>query len=81
MTGAVDLVYLDDHGEAVVADFKSDAVAEEEVPGLVARYAPQLEHYARALAAALGLTAPPRRELWLLRLDRVEPADRVAPGD
>lgn len=72
VAGAIDLVYLDDGGGPVVADFKSDAVDAEGVADLVARYAPQLDLYARALAAGLGLAAPPRRELWLLALDRIE---------
>jgi hypothetical protein len=46
---------------------------------LAARYAPQLDLYARALAGALGLARPPRRELWLLALDRIEPLDAPAP--
>ena len=81
VTGAIDLVYLDPAtGEPVIADFKSDAVADDEVAALVARYAPQLDLYARAVVAALGLEAPPRRELWLLALDRIEPLDSALPA-
>ncbi len=80
VTGAIDLVYLDPAtGEPVIADFKSDAVAADEVAALVARYTPQLDLYARAVVAALGLESPPRRELWLLALDRIEPLDSALP--
>lgn len=76
ITGAIDLVYLGDDDGLVVADFKSDAVAETGVPALVERYAAQLALYARAVAGALGLDRMPATELWLLSLDRIVP---VAP--
>ncbi len=76
MTGTIDLVYRDPaSGAPVVADFKSDAVDDEGVHALVVRYAPQLDLYARSVSDALGLAIPPRRELWLLALDRVVPLD------
>jgi ATP-dependent exoDNAse (exonuclease V) beta subunit len=78
LTGAADLLYRDARGEPVLADFKSDTVTEAEAGVLAARYAPQLALYARAIADALGLPAPPRRELWLLALDRIVPLDE--PG-
>jgi ATP-dependent exoDNAse (exonuclease V) beta subunit len=75
VTGAADLIYRDERGEPVLADFKSDAVTDDEAARLAAAYAPQLDRYARAVADALGLATPPRRELWLLTLDRVLPLD------
>jgi ATP-dependent exoDNAse (exonuclease V) beta subunit len=72
LAGAVDLVYRDPDGGLVVADYKTDAVADE--AALAARvevYRPQLEAYAGALTAAFGLDAPPRRELWFLAADRI----------
>ncbi len=73
-TGAIDLVYRDpETGAPVVADFKSDGVDEEGAAALVEHYAPQLTLYGEAVQGALGLDAPPRRELWLLELDRIVP--------
>jgi len=72
LAGAVDLVYRDPDGGLVVADYKTDAVADE--AALAARvevYRPQLAAYAGALTAAFGLDAPPRRELWFLAADRI----------
>jgi len=72
VTGAIDLLYRDpETGEPVIADFKSDAVDEAGIGRLVDRYRPQLDLYARAALRALGLESPPRRELWLLELDRI----------
>jgi len=81
--GALDLLYRDaGSGEIVVADFKSDAVSGDPAAAeKVARYAPQLRLYGEAVRSALGLARPPRLELWLLALDRVEvvpPADTAA---
>jgi len=76
VTGAIDLIYRDPAtGEPVIVDFKSDEVVPAEVPALVARYASQLELYAQAVTGAFGLDATPRRELWLLALDRVVALD------
>jgi len=72
LAGAVDLVYRDPEGTLVVADYKTDAVADDDaLAGRVEAYRPQLDAYADALAAAFGLDAPPRRELWFLTLDRI----------
>ena len=66
--GTLDLLYRE--GEAiVVADYKTDKEEDEAV--LRARYAGQLEVYARAVAQALRLPDLPRRELWLLRAGRI----------
>ncbi|HEX6201409.1 MAG TPA: PD-(D/E)XK nuclease family protein, partial [Thermoanaerobaculia bacterium] len=73
VSGAVDLLYRDPaSGEFVVADYKTDHVADD--AALAARaavYAPQGAVYARAVQEALDLPAAPRVELWFLRADRV----------
>jgi ATP-dependent helicase/nuclease subunit A len=78
--GTLDLLYREgDSGSLVVADFKSDEVADDPaaVAALAARYQPQLSLYGRAVRDALGLAAPPRLEIWLLALDRVVAVDPV----
>jgi ATP-dependent exoDNAse (exonuclease V) beta subunit len=90
VSGAVDLLYRDPaSGEFVVADYKTDHVADD--AALAARaavYAPQGAVYARAVQEALDLPAAPRVELWFLRADRAvglgeatpeEPAAETAP--
>lgn len=77
VVGTLDLLYRDpDSGEIVVADFKTDEIPAdamaETVAAKVARYRPQLELYGRAVEAALSLDRPPRLELWLLGVDRIE---------
>jgi len=73
LVGVLDLLYREPpSGDLVVADFKTDALADDaDVADRVARYAPQLRLYGRAVQEALGLPSPPRLELWLLALDRV----------
>lgn len=74
MVGAIDLLYQDENGALVVADFKTDAV--EPGPALDERaevYRPQLEAYLRALVSALHPEPPPRAELWFLYADRIVP--------
>lgn len=68
VTGAIDLVYRDpDTGEIVVADYKTDHLADDhELQDRAAVYQPQLEIYARALQGAMNLDVTPRRELWFL---------------
>jgi ATP-dependent exoDNAse (exonuclease V) beta subunit len=71
-TGTLDLLYRDEHGGLVVADFKSDPVdGPDGIAALAARYRPQLELYGRAVREALGLPSPPRLELWLLDRDEI----------
>jgi len=71
--GTLDLLYRDeDRNELVVADFKSDAIPDDEEMGKkIAAYRPQLELYGRAVRVALDLDRPPRLELWLLDADRI----------
>ncbi len=71
--GVVDFVYRDSDGTIVVADWKTDADAGE----ALARYAPQIRSYARALRAVLALDRGPRGELWMLRTGEV----LEVPGD
>ncbi|HEX5041529.1 MAG TPA: UvrD-helicase domain-containing protein [Candidatus Polarisedimenticolaceae bacterium] len=66
--GTLDLLYREGD-EVVVADYKTDRDEDEVV--LRARYAGQLDVYARAVAEAMRLPRLPRRELWLLRAGRV----------
>jgi len=63
--GSIDLLYQDEDGTLVVADYKTDDENDEVALGK--RYGEQLRIYAEAAQQALGLTLPPRRELWMLR--------------
>jgi len=75
VSGAVDLVYRDESGRLVVADYKTDRLeGESELAERAAVYAPQAALYARALQEALGLDRPPRTELWFLWPDRLWPS-------
>ena len=79
MAGVIDLLYRDpDDGGWVVADYKTDRARDEnEIAGLLERYAPQGAVYARAVQDALGLPDPPRFELWLVDAGRVVPVPPV----
>jgi ATP-dependent helicase/nuclease subunit A len=66
-SGSIDLLYWDTAaGEYVVVDYKTDRVAPAEAREVAERYRPQGKVYTRAVQAALGLSAPPRFELWFL---------------
>jgi ATP-dependent exoDNAse (exonuclease V) beta subunit len=72
VSGAIDLLYRDEHGEYVVADYKTDeAESDAELSALTAKYAPQGAAYTRAVQLALGLTTAPRFELWFLQAGEV----------
>ena len=73
ITGFVDLVYRDpEDGRIVVADYKTDAVADEgAVAERVRVYEPQVRTYGLALREALGLDHEPHVELWFLAADRI----------
>jgi ATP-dependent exoDNAse (exonuclease V) beta subunit len=72
VSGAIDLLYADERGEVVVADFKTDEVAgEAALRERCAHYARQADVYTLAVQRALGLSAPPRFELWFLRAGQV----------
>ncbi|GIW41659.1 MAG: hypothetical protein KatS3mg076_2236 [Candidatus Binatia bacterium] len=65
-SGVIDLLYRDEKGEVVVADYKTDEISEDEVEGRVGIYRLQLERYARAVRKAWDLPRLPRCELWFL---------------
>ena len=73
VTGAIDLLYRDPAtGEIVIADYKTDDVANPaDLERRAAAYAPQGAAYVRAVQEALDLKRPPRFELWFLRADTV----------
>jgi ATP-dependent exoDNAse (exonuclease V) beta subunit len=73
VSGIVDLVYRDpDDGHLVVADYKTDAVDDEDTVGERARiYEPQVAAYARILRDALCLDEEPHTELWFLAAGRI----------
>jgi len=73
MSGIVDLVYCDpDDGRIVVADYKTDALADETaIDERTGIYEPQVRVYARTLRDALGLDEEPHTELWFLAADRI----------
>jgi ATP-dependent exoDNAse (exonuclease V) beta subunit len=73
-SGAIDLLYADpESGEWVVADYKTDAVEGEGLRERARAYARQGAVYTRAVQTALRLPAPPRFELWFLRVGQVVP--------
>jgi len=68
VSGAIDLLYEDESGEIVVADYKTDAVSgEAELREKTAHYAGQGAVYVTAVQRALGLEAKPKFELWFLQ--------------
>lgn len=67
--GSIDLLYRDEEGRLVVADFKTDD--ERDSRRLGERYRDQLRIYAEAVRRACALEYLPRTELWLLRAGRV----------
>ncbi|MCP5055968.1 MAG: UvrD-helicase domain-containing protein [bacterium] len=77
VAGAIDLLYRDEHGKIVVADFKTDAVGQAgELERRSQAYASQGRVYVRAVQAAFGLDEPPQFELWFIdagQAVRIEP--------
>ena len=75
--GTIDLVYRDEDGTVVAADYKTDARDD----GAIERHGEQLRVYERALARAFP-SSPVRAELWMLRSGRVIrlPAGTPPPG-
>jgi ATP-dependent exoDNAse (exonuclease V) beta subunit len=72
VAGAIDLLYRDPaSGELAVADYKTDAVEGAALEERAQSYASQGAVYTRAVTAALGLTSPPRFELWFLAAGEV----------
>ncbi|HEU4430290.1 MAG TPA: PD-(D/E)XK nuclease family protein, partial [Myxococcota bacterium] len=74
ISGAIDLLYRDEAGALVVADYKTDDVAGRSLSELRAHYAPQGSAYVTAVQRALALPAPTRFELWFLQAGIVESA-------
>ena len=73
VAGAIDLLYRDPgDGALVIADYKTDEVADADLARRTAIYASQGAAYVRAVQEALELAAPPRFELWFLHAGRVE---------
>ncbi|MAG55908.1 MAG: hypothetical protein CMJ83_06425 [Planctomycetes bacterium] len=72
IVGQIDLLYRDPAtGDIVVADYKTDVVAEPELTDHARAYHGQGHAYVEAVRRALNLGAPPRFELWFLHHDRV----------
>ncbi|MBW2243003.1 MAG: UvrD-helicase domain-containing protein [Deltaproteobacteria bacterium] len=72
VAGAIDLLYRDERGQVVVADYKTDAIREpEELDRRSRAYASQGRVYVRAVQAALGLDEPPQFELWFIDAGQV----------
>jgi ATP-dependent helicase/nuclease subunit A len=77
VSGAIDLLYRDERGEYVVADYKTDeAESDAELAALTAKYAPQGAAYTRAVQLSLDLTIAPRFELWFLQAGEVRATER-----
>lgn len=64
--GSIDLV-LEDEGEIVVVDYKTDNVRAGGEAAFLARHATQIRRYADGIRSAWNLGHEPRCELWLLR--------------
>ena len=67
--GTLDLLYRDNDGNLVVADFKTDRDASDEA--LRTRYGAQLGVYRETVRRAVDRNGPPRAELWLVRSGRI----------
>jgi ATP-dependent helicase/nuclease subunit A len=77
--GAIDWVYWDPRAsEAVVVDFKTERVHDVgAIADHVHRHRMQAERYRAAAQEALGLSRPPRVELWFLDASRIEAVEPV----
>ena len=69
LQGVVDCALLEPEGITVV-DFKTDHVTEQTLPAVAARYRPQVEVYAEALARIYEKKVM-HRYLYFFRLDRL----------
>jgi ATP-dependent exoDNAse (exonuclease V) beta subunit len=72
--GSIDLMYrCPDTGDIVIVDHKTDRVGDRSIDDVAAHHAGQGSLYAQAVMQALGLSTPPRFEVWLIEADaRVE---------
>ena len=74
LTGSIDLVYRQEDGRLVIADYKTDGLTDAAaIAERAAHYAPQLSAYRAAVRAAFPEEPEPRTELWFL------PAARIVP--
>ncbi len=79
IVGTLDLLYRDPaDGQLVVADFKSDQVADAQaLKHLAKAYQPQGELYCRAVEQLFPDEEPPRFELWFLRAGEITSSGEV----
>lgn len=54
LQGVIDCFFIDEQGDAVLLDFKTDRIRQGEEQMLISRYAEQLRHYADAVTAMTG---------------------------
>ena len=64
MSGTIDLLYRLD-GRTMIADYKTDAVEEKDVPDRVDRYKLQARIYAQAIARSMGIDTPSFQFIFL----------------
>jgi ATP-dependent exoDNAse (exonuclease V) beta subunit len=64
--GTVDLL-LEEKGELVVVDYKTNKLGREGILPLASRYQGQLQIYTEAIQQAYSLDQPPHGEIWALR--------------
>ncbi len=69
LQGVVDCYLLEADGITVL-DFKTDYVTEETLPGVTARYAPQVQTYADALERIFGMPVK-KRLLYFFSIDKL----------
>ena len=69
-SGSIDLLYrCPETGSIVVADHKTDRIGGRSLEEVAEHHAPQGRLYVEAVQRALGLSEPPRFEVWLLEAD------------
>lgn len=78
LQGVIDCFFLDEAGQAVLLDFKTDRVRPGEQPLLQQRYGMQLEAYARAIQEIYGLSVA-RRYLYLFHLEQAVELLPISP--
>ncbi|NLA82445.1 MAG: hypothetical protein GX849_06440, partial [Clostridiaceae bacterium] len=68
--GMIDLWFVEDDGQAILIDFKTDRLPKEDSDRLLrARYQIQIDAYADAIERATGRTVK-ERIIWVLREGR-----------
>jgi ATP-dependent helicase/nuclease subunit A len=68
--GSIDMLYRDPAtGLPVIVDYKTDFVGRRDVEAVAAHHAEQGRLYTQAVQTALGLSEPPRFEIWMLEED------------